>query len=81
MGLFGTQKAVAWALVRGLAGGSLFGSCSACLAVSHLHGSRATIPTRFSLMLQSTDPPETDAGTGNQMGAWCCDLNPVVWLY
>lgn len=58
MGLFGTQKAVAWALVRGLAGGSLFGSCSACLAVSHLHGSRATIPTRFPSCCRALIPQE-----------------------
>lgn len=58
MGLFGTQKAVAWALVRGLAGGSLFGSCSACLTVSHLHGSRATIPTRFPSCCRALTPQE-----------------------
>lgn len=48
----------AWALVRGLAGGSLFGSCSACLAVSHLHGSRATIPTRFPSCCRALIPQE-----------------------
>lgn len=81
MGLFGTQKAVAWALVRGLAGGSLFGSlqCLPCCVPSAWLQSHN--PHEASLMLQSTDPPGTDAGTGNQMGAWCCDLNPVVWLH
>lgn len=79
MGLFGTQKAVAWALVQGLAEDSLFGSCSAYLTVSHLHSSRTTIPTRLSSCCTTLTPPG-NAGTGNQMGAWCCDLNPVTGL-
>lgn len=57
-----------------------FGSCSACLTVSHFHGSRTTDPTKVALMLHSIDPIG-NAGAGNQMGAWFCDLKPVVWSH
>lgn len=61
MGLFGAQKAVAWALVPGLAGGSLFGSCCACLTVSYLHSSRNTIPMRQSSCCRALTPQEMQA--------------------
>lgn len=57
-----------------------FGSCSACLTVSHFQGSRTTDPTKVALMLHSIDPIG-NAGAGNQMGAWFCDLKPVVWSH
>lgn len=33
-------------------------ACSACLAVSHLHGSRATIPTRLPSCCRALIPQE-----------------------
>lgn len=77
IGLFGREKAVAWALVKGLAG-------APCLAAA------VFVSLCPIFMAPEPQPPRGCPHAAQHWarrkcrhrksdGAWCCDLNPTVW--